>query len=149
MSNARLDNIYNLCQFKFANGRMCGLPAHPKHDGLCLVHGRRSKPEPREDDLSAELASPAGDFITQIDINHVLGKLFNALASNRVTPRRAGTLAYIGCLLAQTQQAAKREAARWEIDAPTMRKLLDLKYPEPPMNSPDPAPSDPAPKAVK
>ncbi len=107
---------------------MCGLPAHPKHDGLCLTHARRSKPEPREEDLSAELASPAGDFITQIDINHVLGKLFTALASNRVSPRRAGTLAYIGCLLSQTQQGAKVEAARWDLDAATLKKLVELKY---------------------
>lgn len=144
MSNARPTDIFNLCQYKFANGRLCGLPAHPKHDGLCLTHGTRTTPKPREDDLSHELASPAGDFITQIDINHVLGKLFVALASNRVTPRRAGTLAYIGCLLMQTQQAAKREAARWEVDAPTMRKLLNLKYPNLPA-----APSVPAPKATK
>ena len=131
MSNARPTDIFNLCQFKFANGRLCGLPAHPKHDGLCLAHARAAsrKPDPREDDLSSELESPAGDFVTQIDINHVLGKLFSALAANRVSPRRAGTLAYIGCLLAQTQQGAKLEAARWEMDAPTLKKLLELKYP--------------------
>ena len=128
MSNARPTDIFNLCQFTFANGRTCVLPAHPKHHGLCLTHARRSKPEPREEDLSAELASPAGDFTTQIDINHVLGKLFTALASNRVSPRRAGTLAYIGCLLSQTQQGAKVEAARWDLDAPTLKKLVELKY---------------------
>ena len=149
MSNARPNDIFNLCQFTFANGRMCGLPAHPKHDGLCLVHARRSKPEPREDNLAAELASPAGDFITQIDINHVLGNLFQALASNRITPRRAGTLAYIGCLLSQTQFAAKKEAAYWEIDKPTMRKLVELKYPKQPSTLLDPAPPKPAAKAAK
>ncbi len=139
MSNARPSDPFNLCRFTFANGRMCGLPAHPKHDGLCLTHGRRSNPEPREDDLSAELASPAGDFITQIDINHVLGRLFTALASNRISSRRAGTLAYIGCLLTQTQQGAKKEAARWELDAATFKKLVELKYPQAPASSPNPA----------
>ena len=137
MSNARPSNIFNLCQFKFANGRMCGLPAHPKHDGLCLAHARviSLREQPREEDLSAELSSFAGDYITQIDINHTLGKLFDALAANRISSRRAGTLAYIGCLLMQTQVGAKHEASRWDLDAPTMKKLLELKYP----NDPDPS----------
>ena len=128
MSNARPTDIFNLCQFKFANGRMCGLPAHPKHHGLCLAHARRASIEQREDDLSAELASPAGDFITQIDINHVLGNLFTALAANRISSRRATSLAYIGFLLLQSQEGAKDEARRWFLDFPTYETLLKLKY---------------------
>ena len=134
MSNARPGDPFNLCQFTFANGRMCGLPAHPKGEGLCLTHFRytkaQAKPQVREDDLSAELASPDDDYITQIDINHVLGKLFDALAANRLSARRASSLAYIACLIAQTQKAAKREAERWEIDLPIFKKLTALKYPE-------------------
>ena len=132
MSNARPSDIYNLCQFTSPNGRMCGLPVHPKGDGLCLTHFRYTKAQakPREDDLSAELASPDGDYITQIDINHVLGKLFDALAANRLSARRASSLAYIGSLVAQTQKAAKHEAERWEIDLPISKKLAALKYPE-------------------
>jgi uncharacterized protein YndB with AHSA1/START domain len=60
MSSARPSDPFNLCKFTFANGRMCGLPAHPKHDGFCLTHARRSNPKPREDDLSAELAEHDG-----------------------------------------------------------------------------------------
>jgi hypothetical protein len=135
MSNARPADPFNLCQFTFANGRLCGLPAHPKANGLCLTHARRSRPEPREDNLSAELHSPAGDFITQIDINHVLGRLFDALAANRVSSRRAGTLAYIGCLLVQTQKAAKEEALRWEIDGETYEKISAIKSVKPPAPS--------------
>ena len=72
------------------------MPAHPKYEGLCLNHATiHRRTYHREDDLVKELASPAGDFITQIDINHVLGKLFEALAANRVSPKRAATLAYI------------------------------------------------------
>lgn len=136
----RSTNPFDLCQFTFADGRMCGLPAHPKHDGLCLTHARRRIPEPREDDLSQLLASPAGDFIYQIDINHVLGKLFQALAANRISSKRAGTLAYIAGLILQTQQGAKTEANRWEIEAPIFRKMLQLKYPDS-----FPKPSKPAP----
>ena len=129
MSTPRAADPYNLCQFTYADGSMCGLPAHPKHDGLCLAHARRRAPQPREDNLSSLLASPAGDFIYQIDINHVLGKLFEALAANRISSRRASTLAYIAHLIVQTQQGAKYEANRWEIDKPTFQKMLELKYP--------------------
>lgn len=142
MSNARPSDIFNLCQFTFANGRMCGLPAHPKGEGLCLTHFRachsKDKPEQREDDLSAELARPAGDYITQIDINHVLGKLFDALSANRISYRRATSLAYIACLITQTPKGAKDEARRWELDLPIFKKLLKLKYPKDNLNHPHP-----------
>ena len=132
MSNARPSDAYDLCQFQYANGRLCGLPAQPKGDGLCLSHYRQAhtKPAPREDDLSAELANPAGDYITQIDINHVLGKLFDALAAKRCSPRRASALAYIACLLAQTQKAAKEEARKWAADKPVFQTMLKIKYPD-------------------
>src|SRR5277367_1805242 len=123
MSNRRPDSSYNLCTFQFANGKCCGMPAHPSHNGLCLNHATNHRRTfHREDDLLAELASPAGDFITQIDINHVLGKLFQALAANRVSPRRAATLAYIGHLLMQSQKGATREAGEWDIHANVFRK---------------------------
>jgi len=132
MTNARPSDPFNLCQFTSASGRCCGLPAHPKGDGLCLLHYRmaNARPAPREDNLSAELANPASDYITQIDINHVLGKLFDALAANRCSPRRASSLAYIACLLAQTQKAAKEEARHWADDKPVFQTMLKIKYPD-------------------
>ena len=152
MSNARPTEPFNLCTFKFANGRFCGLPAHPKGEGLCLTHFRyvRSKPASREDDLSAEIANADGDYLTQIDINHVLGKLLDALAANRCSPRRASSLAYIACLLAQTQKAAKEEARRWDTDKPVFQTMMKIKYGEhpppggdPPAAEPTTAPADP------
>jgi hypothetical protein len=153
MSNRRPDASYNLCNFKFANGKFCTMPAHPNHDGLCLNHATiHRRTFHREDDLVKELASPAGDFITQIDINHVLGKLFEALAANRVSPKRAATLAYIGHLLLLSQKGAKSEANRWEIDTNIFRRLVEIKYPsdkhpksvrskpQPPGELPDSAP---------
>jgi hypothetical protein len=146
MSNARPADPFNLCQFTFANGRMCGLPAHPKHDGLCLNHARAAsfKNEPQEQDLSAELSSFAGDYITQIDINHVLGKLFDILAANRISRQRAACLAYIADLLMRSQEGAKQEATRWAQDLPAYRRLLSLKYPKGHPNHPDaPDPAKP------
>lgn len=141
MSNARPGDPFNLCQFTFANGRMCGLPAHPKHDGLCLNHARTAsfKHEVRKQDLSREICSPAGDYITQIDINHVLGKLFDALTANRISVKRAASLAYIADLLMRSQEGAKREAQRWAQDLPAYKTLLGLKYPEGHPKHPDEA----------
>ena len=40
--------------------------------------------------------------------NLVLGKLFDAPAANHCSPRRASSLAYIACLLAQTPRLSTR-----------------------------------------
>jgi len=130
MSNARSDSSYNLCTFQFANGKCCGMPAHPKHNGLCLNHATiHRRTLHREDDLFAELVSPNGEFLRQVNINHVLGKLFEALASNRVSPKRAATLAYIGHLLLQSQRGAKKEAGQVDFDYRVLLKLLNMAYP--------------------
>jgi len=153
MTNKRPDVSYNLCTFKFANGKFCTMPAHPKYEGLCLNHATiHRRTYHREDDLVKQLASPAGDFITQIDINHVLGKLFEALAANRVSPKRAATLAYIGHLLMRSQSGAREEASNWPIESKVLSKLVAIKYPsehpadnaspaQSPSTPPSPAPS--------
>jgi hypothetical protein len=124
------DMYYGLCKFTFTDGRRCTMPVHPDFNGFCRSHGtNHRRTQYREDDLFQELASPAGDFITQIDINHVLGKLFGALAANRVSPRRAATLAYIGHLLMQSQKSARREANMWDSESKLLAKLVDIKYP--------------------
>jgi hypothetical protein len=119
---------------------MCGLPAHPKHDGLCLNHARAAsfKNEPREQDLSREICSPAGnDYITQIHINHVLWKLFIALSANRISVKRATSLAYIADLLMRSQEGAKEEARHWDENRETYGTWLSLKYPPGHPNHPD------------
>ena len=134
------------------------MPAHPNYEGLCLNHATiHRRTFHREDDLVKELASPAGDFITQIDINHVLGKLFEALAANRVSPKRAATLAYIGHLLMRSQSGARDEANNWAIESKVLSKLVAIKYPSDhspngassaPPAQPSPSPSQaPSPKS--
>jgi hypothetical protein len=67
--------------------------------------------------------------MTQIDINHVLGKLFQALASNRITARRATSLAYIAYLISQSQKAASTEARNWDENKDVYQRWADLKDP--------------------
>ena len=57
-----------------------------------------------EENLSAELATPSGDFLTQIDINHVLGNLCQLLAASRISSKRASTLACICSTLLKSQE---------------------------------------------
>jgi hypothetical protein len=130
MSNQRIDPNYDLCQFQFANGTCCGMPAHPKYNGLCLNHGTiHKRATMREDDLYNELASPSGAFLSQAEINQALGKLFEALAANRISTRRAATLAYIGHLLLQAYSGLKAEAHMTAMQgARDLHMLLKMKY---------------------
>jgi hypothetical protein len=130
MTIKRTDNPYDLCQFQFANGKCCGMPAHPNYDGLCLNHGTiHMRTAAREDDLYNELASPSGAFLSQAEINQSLGKLYEALAGNRISPRRAATLAYIAYLLLQAHAGLKAEARMTELQgAKDLRMLLKMKY---------------------
>ena len=98
------------CQFTFADGRCCRMPRHADHSSLCLFHAREELQLREAQRLGAEIsASLNGDFLTATDINHVLGKLFTALAQNRVSSRNAATLAYIGQLLLQSLPNVKKE----------------------------------------
>jgi len=130
MSNQRIDPNYDLCQFQFANGKCCGMPAHPKYNGLCLNHGTiHMRTTAREDDLYNELASPSGAFLSPAEINQALGKLFEALAANRISTRRAATLAYIGHLLLQAYSGLKAEAHMTAMQgARDLHMLLKMKY---------------------
>ena len=130
MTIKRTDNPYDLCQFPFANGKLCGMPVHPNYSGLCLNHGTiHMRTTAREDDLYNELAGPSGAFLSQEEINRALGNLFEALAGNRISPRQAATLAYIAYLLLQAHAGLKAEARMTELQgAKDLRMLLKMKY---------------------
>jgi hypothetical protein len=54
-------------------------------------------------------ATFTGDFLTAADINHVMGKVFTALAQNRIPQRTAATLAYLGQVMLLSLPMAKKE----------------------------------------
>ena len=130
MTTTRAENPFDLCQFQFANGKCCGMPAHPKYNGLCLNHGTiHSRANAREDELYNLLVSPAGGILSQEEIHQALGKLFEALAANRISTRRAATLAYIAYLLLQAHAGLKAEARMTELQgAKDLRMFLKMKY---------------------
>ena len=100
----------HLCQFPFADGRKCRMLRNQDHPTLCLFHARQEEQLLVSERLGAELsASLTGNFLTATDINFVLGKLFTALAQNRIPPRNASILAHIGHLLLHSLRDVKNE----------------------------------------
>jgi hypothetical protein len=100
----------HLCKFPFADGRKCRMIRHHDHPSLCIFHARAELQLKECDRLGAELAATlTGDFMTATDVNFVLGKLFTALAQNRIPPRNAHTLAYIAQLMLASHPNLKKE----------------------------------------
>jgi len=100
----------NRCQFETSDGRRCRMLRHPANSALCPFHARDEMQLLESQRLGAELsASLTGQFMTATDINFVLGKLFTATAQNRIPPRNAAVLAYIGQLMLHSLPNLKKE----------------------------------------
>ena len=99
------------CQFFSTDNRRCRNPRWEAHPALCLYHARRERLILDAERVAAELAPVSGEFKTSTDVNLVLGRLFSALAHNRIPPGTAATLAYIGGLLLNTLPRVSQEVA--------------------------------------
>jgi hypothetical protein len=131
----------HLCQFPFADGRKCRMLRRQDHPTLCLFHARQEDQLLESQRLGAELsASLTGNFLTATDINFVLGKLFTALAQNRIAPRNAATLAYIGQLLLHSCATSKPNTNS-DMNFDTWEKRLNRAIP---LSNSSPLVGDPA-----
>jgi hypothetical protein len=100
----------NRCQFETSDGRRCRMLRHNGHPAFCLFHAHDEMQLLESERLGSEIASSiTGEFMTSTDINFVLGKLFTALAQNRIPPRNAAVLAYIGQLMLHSVPSVKKE----------------------------------------
>jgi hypothetical protein len=119
----------DLCQFPFADGRQCRMLRRKDHPTLCVYHAREENQLLESQQLGAELAATlTGNFLTATDVNHVLGKLFTALAQNRIPPRNAATLAYIGQLMLRSLPTVKDEFD-FEYEYESWNRMLDRATP--------------------
>jgi hypothetical protein len=86
-------------------------------------------------------ATPTGDFRTATDINYAVGKVFTAVAQNRIPARTAHTLAYLGQLMLGTLPAVKKEFTfSYKFDQ--WNNMLDHAVRlSPPPPEPEPAPA--------
>ena len=98
------------CQFHFSDGRCCRMLRSPAHSFFCAFHARQQLQLLESQRLGDEIsASLNGDFLTATDINHVLGKLFTAVAQDRIPLRKATALAFLGQVLLSSLPHVKKE----------------------------------------
>jgi hypothetical protein len=113
----------SLCQFSFADGRTCRMFRQQGHPSLCVFHARAERQVIESDRLGSELAaSLTGGLMTATDINFVLSKLFKAIAQNRIPPRNAANLAFVGKLLLLSLDKIKSEFS-FEYDFEEWKKM--------------------------
>jgi hypothetical protein len=125
------------CQHRDELHRRCRMPRIDTHAAFCYRHARMEQEVLDADRRGSELLSLSGQFMTATDINHVLGKLFNLLAENRIPTRDAAVLAYIGQLLLHTVNRVK-----WEVqtthDFSAYEQILRRALPSAPSIAPKP-----------
>jgi hypothetical protein len=109
MTETRSDK-HEFCHFAFSDGRLYRMLRHKNHSTLYLFHAHAEQQLLESHRLGAEIGtSYTGDFLTAADINHVMSKVFTALAQNRIPQRTASTLAYLGQIMFHTFPTAKKE----------------------------------------
>ena len=142
----------NLCQFPFNDGRRCRMLRYPGHPCLCVFHARAEAQLLETVRLGGELSQTvSGDFMTATDINHALGRLYTAVAEDRIPIRNANTLARIGSTMLRTVPTIKTEFPfsytfdQWQ---ERLRTREPLSMPAPPAPSLPPPPAPPSAQLV-
>jgi hypothetical protein len=104
--------IHPRCRFSFSDGRRCRMPSAEPNARFCAHHARKTKKPRKQSHASpafVELQTPSGKFTTATDLNYALSQVFRSLARNRIRPRNAAALGYLGQLLLQTLPGVKSE----------------------------------------
>jgi hypothetical protein len=109
---AKKTKLASTCKFAFSDKRSCSMPRWSRHRRYCLFHARQEQQLIDADQIGEELAAFSDEFRTNTDLNHALGNLFKAVAQNRIPPRNAAVLAYIGQLLQQNVPNVQNEIMR-------------------------------------
>jgi hypothetical protein len=138
-------NESELCQFPFNDGRRCRMLRHPEHPCLCVFHARAESQLVESERLGIELGETlSGDFMTATDINHAMGRLYSAVAQNRISVRNANTLARIGSTLLRTVPGIKTEF-KFAYSFDEWNKMLQKSGP---LSSPDASDISPATSSI-
>ena len=88
-----------------ASGHQCRLLGSDPQSGLCTHHLAKKRALDKHADFYGPLAKHSVQFQTAQGINHSLGQLYELVARDRISARRASTLAYISSLLLRTLPA--------------------------------------------
>jgi hypothetical protein len=91
------------CQYRTATGRQCALHTLDPESSFCPRHAALQSSD--SVDFVEPLTKKACQFLNAQGINYSLASLYDLLASGRISPRRASTLAYISSLLMRSLPA--------------------------------------------
>ena len=98
------------CLFQFSDGRCCRMLRSPHHPSFCAFHARQELQLLESQRVGGEISTSLnGNFLTATDINHVLGKLFTAVAQDRIPLRKAAALTYLGQVMLTSLSYVKQE----------------------------------------
>jgi hypothetical protein len=98
------------CQFQFSDDRCCRMLRSPAHSSFCAFHAHQELQRLQSQRLGGEISTSLhGNFLTATDINPVLGKLFIAVAQNRISLRKTANLTYLGRALLSSIPLIKQE----------------------------------------
>ena len=116
------------CAYRTDTGRRCRLSVSDAHSSLCRQHLAELLQEQSADHCPRLIRNFQG-FQTAQGINHSLKHLYELLAQNRISPRRAAVLSYISSLLLRTLPQIDADTAAGITD-PT-KKPLSINVPVP------------------
>jgi hypothetical protein len=108
-------DVPSRCLFSFSDGRHCRIPRAAHDPRFCLHHtaanvkAKKARKRSRASRAIVELQTPSGNFTTATDLNYALSQVFRSLAQDRIRPRNAAALGYLGQLLLQTLPGVKSE----------------------------------------
>ena len=138
MSTKRSSDSSKSCLFSYSDGRRCRMMRSSQHPSLCHYHARIEQQYLEAQRLGAEISTTlTGHFHTAADINHVLGRVFTALAQGRINRRSAATLIWACQLMLQSLPALKDET-KFRYTYETWSDLIDRARPLSPPPSPSP-----------
>src|SRR5713101_6043651 len=147
LQTVRLASLSRRCSHRDTDSRQCRTLASGAHSGLCSHHLALER-QKHAANVYAPLIRNSQGLQTAQGINYSLSNLYELLAKNHISPRRAAVLAYINSLLLRTLPAidADDEAG---ITDPTKPKPMAIPVPDRVIDSGadselDPAPEPPA-----
>jgi hypothetical protein len=116
------------CTHRTSTGRQCRRSASDAHSGLCPQH-RAEQKQLESADHYKHLTTNFQFFQTAQGINYSLMDLYQLLAQNRISPRRAAVLSYISSLLLRTLPQIDADRAAGITD-PTKPMSINVSAPD-------------------
>jgi len=127
LKTVKLAALSRRCSHHDTNGRQCRSLASDARSSLCPQH-RAEQNQVEATDHYQHLTTNWQFFQTAQGINYSLMNLYQLLAQNRISPRRAAVLSYISSLLLRTLPAIDADKAAGIFD-PTKPRPINVSVP--------------------